>query len=44
MTFKELFKKIFYLICDSHPWIYKPKYKIFNHKIEIHKTDKDIWP
>lgn len=44
MTFKELFKKILYLVCDSYPWIYKPEYKIFNHKIEIHKTDKDIWP
>lgn len=44
MIFKELLKKIFYLVFDCHPWIYKPEYKIFNHKIEIHKTDKDIWP
>lgn len=44
MTFKDFLKKIFYLILDFSPFLYKPEYKIFNHKFEIHKTDKDIWP
>ena len=44
MTFKDFLKKIFYLISDFSPFLYKPEYKIFNHKFEIHKTDRDIWP
>ena len=32
------------MIMDWNPFLYRSKYKIFNHKIEIHKNDKDIWP
>ena len=44
MIFKQFFKKLFYLIYDFNPFLYRTEYKIFNHKIEIHENDKDIWP
>ena len=44
MKFKELLKKIFYLVADFNPFLYRPEYKISGHKYEIHKRDNDIWP
>lgn len=45
MKFKDFFEKIFYLLfVDSELFLYRPEYKIHNHKWEMHATDKDIWP
>ena len=44
MSIKDFLKKIFYKIIDSSPFFYRPEYKIYNHRFEINKTDKDIWP
>ena len=44
MALKDFLKKIYYLIIDFNPFLYRPEYKIFNHKFEIHKTENDIWP
>ena len=44
MKFKEFLKKIFYMVADFNPFLYRPEYKISGHKLEIHKNDKDIWP
>lgn len=41
---KKFLKKMVYIIIDAHPFLYRPEYKIYNHKIQINKTDKDIWP
>ena len=44
MKFKDFLKKIYYFVSDFKPFLYRPEYKIHNHRFEIHKTDKDIWP
>lgn len=44
MKIKELIKKIVYLIIDGDWFLYRPQYKVSNYKVEINKTDGDIWP
>lgn len=44
MKFKELVKIIIYLIIDGDWFLYRPQYPVSNHKVEMHKTDDDIWP
>ena len=44
MALKDFLKKIYYLIIDFNPFLYRFPYKIDGYKCEIHKIDKDIWP